>query len=119
VTGLDEPRARLDTEIAVDERRKKDMKTEWRHQQRAAALAALPLPLDELEAMFDMLDVELTRQGCDHSRRLTRRWLETRGHDIDVVFAWLDTQGGFCDCEVLDNVEESVDEAKRALPTDT
>lgn len=61
--------------------------------------------------MFDMLDVELPLQGCDHSRRITKAWLVGRGHDVETVFAWLDTQGGYCDCEVLANVEQEVDEA--------
>ncbi len=98
----------------MDDARKKQLKTEWRHQQRRDALAALPLPVVELEALFDMLDAELPKESCDHTRRLTRRWLETRGHNVDVVFAWLDNHGGFCDCEVLANSEENVAEAKRA-----
>lgn len=85
-----------------------------RDQQRREALAALPLPVVELGAMFDMLDAELSKQSCDHTRRLTRRWLETRGHNVDVVFAWLDDHRVFCDCEVLVNSEEDVAEAKRA-----
>lgn len=92
----------------------KRMKTQWRDQQRKAALAALPLSVSELRAMFDMLDAEFPRQGCDHTRRLTRTWLESRGHDVARVFAWLDTQGGFCDCEILANVEEKLDDAIKA-----
>jgi hypothetical protein len=92
----------------------KRLKIQWRNQQRKAALAALPLPVSELKSMFDMLDVELPRQGCDHTRRLTGAWLESRGHDVARVFAWLDTQGGFCDCEILANVEEKVDDAVKA-----
>jgi hypothetical protein len=91
----------------------KRMKAEWRDQQRKAALAGLPLPVSELKAMFDMLDVEIPRQGCDHTRRLTRVWLESGSHDIERVFAWLDTQGGFCDCEILANVEQQVDDAMK------
>jgi hypothetical protein len=92
----------------------KQLKAQWRDQQRRAALAALPLPVPELKAMFDMLDVEFPRQRCDHTRRLTRAWLENRGHDVERVFAWLDTQGGYCDCEILANVEEKVDDAIEA-----
>ena len=92
----------------------KRMKAQWRDQQRKSALAALPLPIPELRAMFNMLDVEFPRQGCDHTRRLTRAWLESRGHDVEKVFAWLDTLGGFCDCEILANVEEKVDDATKA-----
>jgi hypothetical protein len=98
----------------MNRERKKELKERWRNEQRKAALAALPLPVSELKAMFDMLDVEFPRQGCDHTRRLTRAWLASRGHDVERVFAWLDTQGGFCDCEILANVEQSVDEATKA-----
>jgi hypothetical protein len=89
----------------------KRLKAQWRDQQRKAALAALPLPIPEMRAMFDMLDAEFPRQGCDHTRRLTRAWLESRGHDVERVFAWLDLQGGYCDCEILANVEEKLDDA--------
>ena len=72
---------------------KKRLKQQWRDQQRKAALSAFPLPVAELKAMFDMLDVELPLQGCDHSRgnsrRLTQAWLMSRGHDVASVFAWL------------------------------
>jgi hypothetical protein len=92
---------------------KKNLKAQWRDQQRKAALAALPLPVAELKAMFDMLDAELPAQGCDHSRRLTQAWLAGRGHDVERVFKWLDTHGGFCDCEILANVEERLDDATK------
>jgi hypothetical protein len=95
----------------MDNNRKKQLKDQWRNQQRQAARSAFPLSADELRAMFDMLDVQLPREGCDHSRRLTEAWLKSRGHDVDRVSAWLDTLGGFCDCEVLANVEQEVDDA--------
>lgn len=77
-----------------------------REQERAAARAALPLPDDQLQALFDMLDKELSAGGCDHTRRLTQRFLEQRGLPTEAVMSWLDNNGGFCDCEVLANVEE-------------
>jgi len=101
----------------MDDSTKKRLKTHVRDQEREAAFASLPLPLEELEAMFDMLDVELASSDCDHTRRLTQAWLESRGHAVETVFAWLDTQGGHCDCEVLANVEENVAEARKASRT--
>jgi Protein of unknown function (DUF2695) len=98
----------------MDDAKKKQLKAQWRDQQRKAAFAALPLPVAQLKAMLDMLDTELPREGCDHTRRLTQAWLESHGHDVERVFAWLDTQGGFCDCEILANVEEKVDDAAKA-----
>jgi hypothetical protein len=97
--------------MRMDKGRKKQLKAQWRDQQRMAAIAALPLPVNDLKVMFDMLDVEIPQKGCDHTRRLTEAWLRRCGHDVESVFAWLDTQGGFCDCEILANVEERVDHA--------
>jgi hypothetical protein len=89
-----------------NKRRRKEMLREVREQQRAEARAALPLPDEQLRAMFDMLDRELPIRGCDRTRRLTLGFLERGGHPIETVLAWLDENGGFCDCEVLANVEE-------------
>ncbi len=95
----------------MDASEKKQLKAQWRNQQRKAALAALPLPVAELKAMFDMLDVDLPQKGCDHTRRLTETWLHSRGHDVEPVFTWLDAHHGFCDCEILANIEERIDDA--------
>ena len=72
----------------------------------AAALATMPLPLTDLRALFDFLDLALPQEACDHSVRLTGRFLTERGLDVQRVTAWLQQYGGFCDCEVLANVTE-------------
>ena len=64
--------------------------------------------------MFDTLNTALETQQCDHTRRLTQAWLKSRGHDVATVLAWLDSQGGYCDCEILANVEDHVDDAGKA-----
>jgi hypothetical protein len=97
----------------MDAARKKQLKTQYREQRRKAALAALPLPVGELKAMFSMLEAEFPQQGCDRTRRLTEEWLRNRGHDVRAVFAWPDGNGGYCDCEVLANCEEEVREATK------
>jgi hypothetical protein len=97
----------------MDKQRKKELQHRWREGQRADACAAFPLPFGQLKAIFDMLDTELPRQGCDHTRRLARRWREEHRYDAEPVFAWLGQVGGFCDCEVLANVEQHVDDAMR------
>ena len=78
----------------------------FKAQQRAAAAAALPLPRADLAALFDHLDVELGEVGCDDTLRFTTRFLTERGLDVERVTGWLRGAGGYCDCEVLANVEE-------------
>ncbi|KAF1699784.1 DUF2695 domain-containing protein [Pseudoxanthomonas suwonensis] len=55
--------------------------------------------------MFDHLEDALA-DGCDHSLRFTRQFLASRGIEPDRVLPWLEEHGGYCDCEVLANVEE-------------
>jgi hypothetical protein len=69
--------------------------------------------------MFEALDLELEQHGCDHSRRLTEAWLIGRVHDPASIFPWLDEHGGYCDCEVVANVPDHVEEAKNASQTAT
>ncbi|GAB5541571.1 MAG: DUF2695 domain-containing protein [Sandaracinaceae bacterium] len=96
----------------MDEKQKKELSRQWRAEQRAKARAVFPILPDRLRAMFDMLDRELPIHGCDHTRRLTERWLEDNHLPVAAVFGWLDDQsGGFCDCEILANVEQQVQDA--------
>lgn len=81
----------------------KDRKKAWKAEQKAAARAAFPLPKAELGAMFDFVEDKLASEGCDDTQRFTKAWLDERQVDAEVVVAWLDDTGGFCDCEVAGN----------------
>jgi hypothetical protein len=94
-----------------DKRSRKEALDRWKADQRAAARAKLPLPTEQMQALFDMLDVEFPRQGCDHSLRLTRAWLESKGLPVEPVEAWLRENGGHCDCEALANAEQAWEDA--------
>lgn len=60
-----------------------------------------------LEDLFDYLDENLPTKGCNDDLSMTISFLKERGvENIDNVIAWLQSKGGYCDCEVLANVEE-------------
>ncbi|WP_425618270.1 DUF2695 domain-containing protein [Anatilimnocola sp. NA78] len=96
-----------------DKQSRKTQLQAWRAQQRAAARAKLPLPDEQMQAMFDMLDWALPDRGCDHTLRMVREWAEEAGLSFDAVAAWCLENGGNCDCEVLANCEECWQDAKR------
>jgi hypothetical protein len=75
-------------------------------QHHAQAIAALPLPREALTALFDHLDQALGA-ACDHSLRFTRQFLQQQALDEATVVPWLQANGGYCDCEVLANVEDA------------
>jgi hypothetical protein len=77
-----------------DKQRRKEMLDQWKARQRATARASLPLPKERIQALFDMLDAELPRCGCDHSLRLVRRWLQGQQLPTEQVEAWLHDNGG-------------------------
>jgi hypothetical protein len=93
--------------------RKKALKRQWVEQQRANARASLPLDTTGMRALFDWLSKMLPELGCDRTRRLTVAWLQEQGHPVDRVLAWLDKNGGYCDCEVLANAEASFEFAAK------
>ena len=75
-------------------------------QKHQEALADMPMPLATLRALFDFLDEAFPREGCNHTLRLTERFLTERHIELSVAAPWLERYGGFCDCEVLANVSE-------------
>lgn len=71
------------------------------------AIENMPLSLSALGELFDYLDEALEQGGCDHSPRATQLFLSQKDLDPNQVLPWLEEQGGYCDCEILANVEES------------
>lgn len=68
---------------------------------------SLPVSREIFHSLFDFLDEELEKNGCDDRLKLTQQFLETNHiENIEQVENWLKENGGFCDCEVLYNVEE-------------
>jgi len=87
---------------------KRELARKARAAARAAERASFPLSVPALQQIFAMLGDKLAAEGCDHSLRWTTEWLTSRELDPVPVVAWLRDNGGFCDCEVLCNVEERV-----------
>ena len=89
----------------AETRRRKALVNQVADRNRAEAAAKQPLSDAELDALFDHLDAALT-QGCDHTLRFTREYLGGRSLAVERIVDWLHEHGGYCDCEVLANVDE-------------
>ena len=67
------------------------------------------LPMDK--GIFNELFVHLDEKlgdGCDNTLTMTVDFLKQKEiKTIDKVVEWLNDKGGYCDCEVLANVEEA------------
>lgn len=89
--------------------RKKQLLKAWRQQETANLVASIPMPHADLRDLFDLLDRE-NAPPCDHSLQETIQFLRQRNLDVDRIVSWLNSHGGYCDCEVIFNVEEKFGE---------
>lgn len=69
--------------------------------------SSLPMSRDNFKKLFDHLDILLTDKNCDDTNNLTKTFLlQSDIEKVDEVLEWLADHGGYCDCEILANVEE-------------
>ena len=90
----------------LEKQKRKEILSAIRATERAKARAKLPMSDELMKSMFDMLDVEFPRVGCNHTLRLVEAWALANHVDVNKLIAWCRDNGGFCDCEVLANCEE-------------
>jgi len=76
-------------------------------EERRRFLESLPATKEQIEDLFDFLDVHLQEESCIHNLRYTMRFLMERRLDMPKIMSWLNENGGYCDCEVLQNIEPS------------
>lgn len=87
--------------------RRRELKRQYQAAERDRERALIGLTPGELTALLDFLDERLGERGCDHSYALTRTWLADHGHG-EAVLRGLGDLGGYCDCEVLANLDGQV-----------
>jgi Protein of unknown function (DUF2695) len=68
--------------------------------------SSLPMSRDNFKKLFDHLDICLEDKGCNDTNILTKTFLlQSNIENVDNVLEWLADHSGYCDCEILANVE--------------
>ncbi len=92
--------------MSCDEKaRRKALRDSYKQGEKQTAMTALTLDRRALDALLDHLHQRLSEEGCDHTLRLTRAWAEQEARDWTALADALREAGGYCDCEVLANVD--------------
>ena len=91
--------------------RRKQLLNAMREQQRQSARESLPASISALKGLFDFLDRRLSESDCDDTLRIAREFIRVNGLNEANVIGWLEANGGHCDCEALNNVEDVLAEA--------
>ena len=91
--------------------KRKQIKRELRQKARLEFEQSLPISRDDFQNLFDFLDEKFSNEECDDKLTFTFEFLEKKEiKNIEEVESWLRDNGGYCDCEVLYNIEEKFDE---------
>jgi hypothetical protein len=94
----------------MDKNAKKEMAKQYARKQKDALIASLPFALSWFQPLFDYLDEMLSSMGCDDTLKFTTEFLQEQHLPIETSLAWMRENGGYCDCEVLANIEEKISE---------
>jgi Protein of unknown function (DUF2695) len=94
----------------MDKVKRKEIKNQLAEKELVEFKSGLPINENTFPELFDYLDSQLGKNSCDHSTIFTRTFLDKKGiSNTAQVIKWLADNGGFCDCEVLANVEDLFD----------
>lgn len=78
----------------------RNKKTEW------------PADRAALEGLFEYLWKNHALDKCDGTLAITTKYLSENDIETEVAKNWLQEHGGFCDCEVLFNTTEHINEIR-------
>ena len=101
----------------MDKKRKKEIKKQVVGAEHAAFLASMPLPIVQVVSLIEYVGNELHSRdpkitpACDHTFRFSNAWCVQNAVDMQAMGQWLRDHGGFCDCEVIFNVDGRLEEA--------
>jgi len=73
--------------------------------ERERFIKSLPADREQMEKLFDYLDRRLEVESCLHNLRFTMQFLMENRLNMPKVMSWLNENGGYCDCEVLEKIE--------------
>lgn len=90
----------------MDKVDKKVMKKAFKEKEQREFEESLPMKGSDFLLLFDFLDKELDETDCDGGLSLLNKYCKQQNVNFDMLKNWFRQYGGFCDCEILGNVEE-------------
>ncbi len=67
-------------------------------------LDSLPTGQEDIEDLFEFLETKLRKEECNHSLRFAMQYMMENRLNFPKLSSWLQRNGGFCDCKVLEQI---------------
>lgn len=91
--------------------RRNELLHSQREEKRRSIREGLPVPATMMKALFDYVDKHLASSGCDDTLHHASEFIRANSLPAETVLAWLEGAGGYCDCEVVSNAEQILEDA--------
>ncbi len=91
--------------MAILKKRQIEVLSQLSGQELEEYIAALPIKPDELEELFFYIRSRFKNQLCDDTAKFTMQYLVDNRLPFPKIIAWLNENGGYCDCKILENIE--------------
>jgi Protein of unknown function (DUF2695) len=93
-----------------EKERRNAIKRQIKEREKVVNQKFLPISMNKLKELFDYLADQLFSNVCNDTLRFTNNFIrENNLPEADLV-KWLGENGGYCDCEVLANVENEIND---------
>ncbi len=67
-------------------------------------LDSLPAGQTSISKLLDYLEDELYETECSHSLQYSMRFIMENGLSFPKITSWLNNNGGYCDCKVMEQI---------------
>ena len=89
-----------------EKEKRRKFKLEQKEKEQQNFLNNLPISKEIILEMFDFLHENDALKKCNHNFDITKSFLTKKNIILEKTYNWLEKYGGYCDCEILYNVEE-------------
>jgi len=100
----------------MDKKAKKALRNEFKEKELKAFRESLPMKETDFLPLFDFLDNELSENECSGDCSLLEKYCKKEKLDFATLSEWFKKHSGFCDCEILGNVEEQFYYLEKPIP---
>ena len=90
--------------MAILKKREIDNLEQMSGEELEAFLDQMPAGQFDIEDLFDYLEDKLEREECNHSLRFSMQFMMENRLNFPRLSAWLQQNGGYCDCKVLEQI---------------
>ena len=93
--------------MAILKKREIDVLAKMSGDERERFVESLPASKDQIESMFDFLEMKLETNTCDHTSRFAMQHMMQNSLNFAKLSAWLSQNGGYCDCKVISEIADT------------